>query len=237
MARKGIRRRSGYTHRGTQTDGRSNLRRRFWRFIGIALFILAALLVGNVAQAQMPTEPAPIRAGLVIQGQGGKVSTYCLSLPPDKANGLDALYASGIDVNAQAGPLGAAVCRLQEVGCTYPAQTCFCQCSGTPCSYWAYFNRQSDGSWRYSSIGAKNRTLKNGDVDGWLWSESTNQTPVGSLPAVTFDAICAAGETNHAAGTSATAPDAGTLIGAGVFLALALILGGVILWQRRRRSP
>src|SRR5262245_6712428 len=112
-----------------------------------------------------------VRVGLVIKGPGGAAATYCVALAPDHATGLDALRATGLDVNAQIGSLGAAVCRIDKLGCSYPAETCFCQCQGNQCNYWSYFYQSADQRWIYSGIGSSTRQLKTGDVDGWLWNE------------------------------------------------------------------
>jgi hypothetical protein len=174
-----------------------------------------------------------IRVGLLIQGQGGQTSTYCVSLPPDKTTGLDVLRAANLDLNVQAGSLGAAVCRLQKLGCSYPAEPCFCQCQGSACNYWVYFALDATGQWTYSAQGAGLRKLKNGDVDGWLWSESTGQTPAGSLPATSFETICTAPTSTPA--SPSTTPDNGlNAVGYILFAALAMILGGFVLWRRNR---
>jgi hypothetical protein len=119
------------------------------------------------------------------------------------------------------------------VGCTPPADECFCQCNNVRCNYWAYFY-QDGGNWRYSGIGALGRKLQTGMVEGWLWSEGTDRTPTSALPALSFAQLCQAGSTTPVA-TAGTA-DPLTLVGYFAFGATALALGGVALWQRRRRA-
>jgi hypothetical protein len=174
---------------------------------------------------------------MVIQAQGA-TRTLCLDLPSTAATGLDALNATGLDLNVMAGPLGAGVCRLDGLGCTFPAEPCFCRCQGTTCSYWAYFFQDAGGAWQYSGLGAASRRLTTGAVEGWLWTESANQTPTGQLPAISFNTICAAGPTNLRSGGGAgpmfppeSAPQAPVMIA----FVVAAVAGGVLLWRRLRR--
>jgi hypothetical protein len=89
------------------------------------------------------------------------------------------------------------------------------------------------GKWTYSAQGAGLRKLKNGDVDGWLWSESTGQTPAGSLPTTSFEAICNASTSTPA--RPSTAPDNGlNAVGYVLFAVLAAIVGGFVVWRRNR---
>lgn len=202
-------------------------------------FLTIAMILGTgergtglVALAQTP-ESAGLRVGVVVKGLGGRTSTYCVTLAPEKNTGLDALQATGIDMNLQIGPLGAAVCRLQNIGCTSPAENCFCQCQGSRCNYWTYHFLKPDGQWQYSSVGLASRQLKTGDVEGWLWSESGNMTPAGTLPSVTFDSICEQGPTAKSDQAS-IASESSSPIGYLLFGALGLALGGLLLWRRRR---
>ncbi len=198
------------------------------------VYVLALLLcVAGLTLTALAQDQGKIRAGLVIRGQGGQTSTYCVSLSPDKTTGLDALRAANLDLNVQAGPLGAAVCRLQNLGCSYPAEPCFCQCQGVTCNYWVYFTLDATGKWTYSAQGAGLRKLKDGDVDGWLWSESTGQTSMGSLPATSFETICNA-PTSTPAPAPASVDNGLNTAGYILFAALAVILGGVLLWRRNR---
>jgi hypothetical protein len=202
----------------------------------ITLLITLSGLVLTTGIAGVAHAQDGIQVGVVVKGQGGAEATYCVTLPPDKATGLDALRATNLDLNLQAGPLGAAVCRLDHLGCTYPADTCFCQCQGGTCRHWAYLYQTPEGRWQYSSFGALSRKLKTGDVEGWLWSEGQSKTPTGSLSNITFDAICKAAATPTAADSSGAAPatSIATIAGYGALGALVVGIGGVLLWRRRR---
>jgi hypothetical protein len=205
---------------------------------GLALVL--TLLCGAAALAQGPEPTAiPIRVGVVIQARG-EPRTFCLDLPATGATGLDALNATGLDLNVMAGPLGAAVCRLDGLGCAFPAEPCFCRCQGATCSYWAYFFQGEGGAWQYSGLGAASRRLTTGMVEGWLWSESTSQTPTGQLPAISFEAICARGPTGPggSAGSGSAPvfpPESAPQSPATIAFVVAAVAGGVLLWRRMRR--
>jgi hypothetical protein len=193
----------------------------------VGLWVLAT----GTASAQTPN-PDELQVGVVISLHG-QVNTYCVNVPP-AATGLDALEATGVDVLAQRGSLGAGICRVQNVGCTPPADTCFCQCQGVQCNYWAYHYQEQD-KWVYSGLGASNRKLQNGSVEGWLWSEGTGQTPSSQLPALTFAGICnqTTIATTEPINTTANI-DPLTVVGYVVFG--GLVFGGVIVWVRRRNA-
>jgi len=191
------------------------------------------LFAGGTALAQTPS-PDALQVGVVISLHG-QVNTYCVQVP-STATGLEALEATGVDVLAQRGPLGAGICRIQNTGCTPPADTCFCQCQGSQCSYWAY-HYQEQGKWVYSGLGASNRKVRQGGVDAWLWSEGTGQTPTGLLPVISFDTICRDPASSTAVPVSnAPTSDPLTLLGYGVFGVVVLGLVGVLIWRRNRAS-
>ncbi|MBM4431626.1 MAG: energy-coupling factor transporter transmembrane protein EcfT, partial [Chloroflexi bacterium] len=76
---------------------------------------------------------------------------------------------------------GAAVCRIEEEGCNYPLERCFCQCLSTPCRFWSYWQWQ-DGRWIYSPVGASQRQVSAGSVDAWVWGDG--QSPPAVAPSL-----------------------------------------------------
>jgi hypothetical protein len=85
------------------------------------------------------------------------------------------------------------VCKIGNEGCNYPQQSCFCQCEtlGASCQHWIYFQRIED-NWRYSALGANQRKVKNGDVDGWIWAKGRVDGAEAAPPLLTFDQLCSA---------------------------------------------
>lgn len=131
----------------------------------------------------------PNRAGLIVQFADGQTETLCVEFEGEEITGADLLVRSGLEavVDPSSG-LGIIVCRLEGQGCDYPAEACFCQCSGSgPCAYWNYFYREpGQDSWTYAALGALRHQVRSGSVDAWVWGDGT------TLPAtdLTFEAIC-----------------------------------------------
>jgi hypothetical protein len=85
-----------------------------------------------------------------------------------------------------AGPSGAAVCRIEGVGCDFPEEQCFCECLGSECAYWSYWHLEN-GEWVYAGRGASLHMVRDGDIEAWVWGGGTyGKTagkPVLPLPA------------------------------------------------------
>jgi len=128
------------------------------------------------------------RAGLVIVHGDGSVVTQCIAFAEESIRGADLLARSTLDLSMEASGMGATICRIDGEGCDFPAESCFCQCQGSPCIYWSYW-RLGEGEWRYSNIGAGNAVVRAGDVDGWRWGLGTVDK-AESPPIITFEEIC-----------------------------------------------
>lgn len=147
------------------------------------LLLLLALLLVLLPLPALAQEGGPNRAGLVVVHGDGRVLTRCVTFTEERISGVALLQRAGLAVDANTGPMGSAVCTINREGC--PANDCFCQCKGNPCTYWNYFHRNADGSWAYSGMGAATWTVGNGDIDGWVWGDGS-----APPPALAFDAIC-----------------------------------------------
>lgn len=129
-------------------------------------------------------------AGLVIQ-VGDQVTTYCVPFTGDSISGERLLAASGLPIEQFGGSSGRAVCAIGQVGCFNPSSfdSCFCQCKGNDCTYWAFFTRAYGKGWVYSSVGISLARAKDGEVHAWKWGRGgTSSAPA---PAdITFEQIC-----------------------------------------------
>lgn len=155
--------------------------------LALLLALARAALIPAPAAAQ---EGQPPRAGLVVDFGNGTVITRCVDLGPSgQATGEQVLRAAGLTLTAEYSAMGAAICSIEGVGCNYPMQPCWCQCTSSPCVYWIYYHLVN-GQWVYSNLGASSYIVRAGDVEGWVWGAGTfNQ---GALPPVrTFAEICA----------------------------------------------
>lgn len=159
--------------------------RRWYKFGLLCLLLVLPLTAG--AQGTEFNQ-----AGLVLQFSDGTVATYCVEFSEPRISGHEALARVGLDLTAQYSALGAAVCKIEDDGCQYPADICFCQCNGNPCTYWAY-HHLVDGAWQYSGFGASSYELRHGDVDGWAWGEGSMSFGA-QPPLITFEEICGSTE-------------------------------------------
>lgn len=149
-------------------------------FLLPALLLLLALPAGAQEAGQ---------AGLVIQFGEDQIQTFCLDVPAGGAQGLDLLQASGLELVADVSSgMGVSVCQIEGLGCTYPAQHCFCQCmGGSECAYWNYFYRDPGAeTWTYSPLGAVLHSVLPGSVEAWVWGDG--RTPPAEN--LTFEAVC-----------------------------------------------
>jgi len=151
----------------------------------LGLIILLTTFSVNLVQANDPN-----RVGLIVTHGDGEVITQCLEFSEQQITGYDVLERSGLDLNADVtNGMGAAICRLDNEGCTYPADECFCQCQGAPCTFWIYWYLDG-GNWKFSSQGAANRQVQDGDVEAWVWGEGSPNNGGTQPPKITFDEIC-----------------------------------------------
>lgn len=175
---------------------------------------LVLLALACALPKTLRAQPAPQqqRATLIVQFSDQTYLTHCVSFGQDSITGLDLLKRAGLEVITW----GTAVCRIEEAGCDYPRERCFCQCLAPPCRFWSYWQWQ-DERWVYSQIGAGQHQVRDGDAEAWVWGDG--QTPPVVMPA---DVICPSGESTSApqAGPAATleqpqAPSAGTPLNSG----------------------
>ena len=143
------------------------------------------------------------------------------------AMGLEALSRSGLAVENEIQAGGAAVCRIDGVGCA--VDDCFCACRGSgECRYWSYWQFRA-GAWQYAVAGAGQSRVVNGAVEGWVWGAGS-VTEAPPPPVVAFDEVCS--------GAVVVAPDRAAPTVAwssyGLFAGLLLLLGGLALVVRRR---
>jgi hypothetical protein len=151
--------------------------------VGLLLGLWASLLALSASADE------PNRAGLAILFEDGRLVTRCVQFPGEEITGADLLAASGLQliIDSSRG-LGITVCKVEGLGCDYPAETCFCQCMGKgPCRYWNYFYRDpGDAEWTYSPLGALLRKAGAGSVDAWVWGDG--HTPPDL--ALAFETAC-----------------------------------------------
>jgi hypothetical protein len=129
-------------------------------------------------------------AGVVIQ-EGSEVRTYCIAFEGDGIRGDRLLQAAGQTFDAYGGGSGLAVCSINDRGCQDAGSfsSCFCECQGNDCTYWAFFTREHGAGWVYSARAFNLLEAGDGDVHGWKWGQGgPNSAPAPQD--ITFEQIC-----------------------------------------------
>lgn len=151
-----------------------------WLRRGLLLLTLLA-----VALPPGPTLADGQRAGAVIVS-GASVTAICVPFEETELTGINLLRRAQIALSTQVSAMGEAVCKIQDTGCNYPGQNCFCQCLSAQCAYWSYWYRE-EGVWVYSGKGGSGRTVRNGGLDAWVWGDGQS-----SPPPMTWEDVCMA---------------------------------------------
>lgn len=151
----------------------------------LALLVWAAALVLPVVA--LPTVACAAegpRAALVVD-TGESVHRFCVALPDDQVSGLELITLAGEQhgLSYRFGYGGAAVCMLADVGTT--ADDCF---ERYP-DFWGYW-RGGEGGWTWSSTGAGDTTVRDGDVEGWSWGSGSDGSSHPRPPETSFGSVC-----------------------------------------------
>jgi len=169
--------------------------RRIAFLIGILVIVTALGMASATAQA-----PGN-RAGLVVRYGDGSHDARCVTFSEASITGEELLRRSGLNavIDTSSGQ-GGVVCSINGSGCAFPQESCFCQCFGAQCEYWAYYH-WSNGQWEYSSVGASLYDVANGALEGWSWGPGNFSTGT-EPPLVSFDQVCGATATPTSTATA-----------------------------------
>lgn len=190
---------------------------------GLALSTIVFVFYYPATAISVASQPSH-RAGLVIRFGDGSYITRCIPFAEDSISGLELLMRSGLDVVMW----GGAVCRIEQYGCEYPAEPCFCQCMGGKCLYWSYWHWH-DGRWIYSQVGSADYRVRDGDMEGWAWSNG--QPP----PVVPVEQVCSPDSAAATNPTNTEISKSAMLLQYAVFVLMAAVLAsGFFLLQKRR---
>jgi hypothetical protein len=157
----------------------------------VLVIVVLALVVGLAGLADQAAAQGPDKVGLVVKFGDGSVFTDCIEFTGPGMTGEDILDRSGLSlVKDFSFGLGAAICKIEDDGCDYPQEHCFCQCTGEPpCQYWAYYH-QEDDEWVYSGRGVSGHTVQAGDVEGWAWGDGEAGESDVEPPLISFEELC-----------------------------------------------
>lgn len=154
--------------------------RKHFPLLILSLFILLVHLPQTLAQGEN-------RVALVVDYGDGLVQTSCIDFTEESLTGYEVLQRSNLPLTVGVDGAGTSICAIGDVGC--PASDCFCQCTGgADCVFWSYWHGTAD-SWQFSSLGANNYVVHDGDVEGWRWGNGSTQT-ADPPPFYAFDDVC-----------------------------------------------
>lgn len=128
----------------------------------------SATLLGSSSDCRVQTATSAVvthRAGLIVTFGDRSSQLFCIEFAEDSISGLELLQRSGLPLVLSG---SGAVCSIGGEGSNDPTD-CFTFCEGgDSCEYWAYY-QWSGGAWKYSPVGPAQRTVRDGDIDGWAW--------------------------------------------------------------------
>ncbi len=156
-----------------------------------------AIFAGWPVQARADGE-----VGLVVEN-AGVATTYCIAYSGDGIPGEEMLRRAGYTIEQFGGGGGRTVCAIGETGCNDASSfnSCFCQCQGANCVYWAFFTREYGKPWVYSVLAFNLLKADDGDVHGWKWGAGApNSAPAPAE--ITFEQICGHAPRGGAAATA-----------------------------------
>jgi len=159
-------------------------------FLGFAAALVALGAIGpprhDRATALDPLDVRPSvaaaagqsRAGVVIDN-GSSVLRSCIRFS-GTLTGVEALERAAAPTLASFGNLGVAVCAIDGHGCPADGSCLTCQQPNA----WVYWRAPAGTrAFGFSSVGASNTTVRDGDVEGWRWGS-------GTPPYATIESIC-----------------------------------------------
>ena len=155
----------------------------FFRIIPKILFFLLAIAFGVSQSAPaiaLTLEPTTNQAGLVVVQADGSVMSRCVGFNEESINGYELLTRGGFVTRSEVTSVGASVCSIEGQGCG-EGEDCFCQCKSSTCVYWTYWQQLPEG-WRYSNAGAATVQVHDGDVQGWVWGDSSPNAAAENAP-------------------------------------------------------
>jgi hypothetical protein len=152
--------------------------------------VLLARAVASYPSGVTSQSETPNRAGVVVKFGDGQTRQKCVEFAEDQISGLELLERAGFDLRIDPNTaVGAAVCKIGGDGCNYPNKPCFCECTGSSCTVWSHWQRNG-GDWELASPGASNSTVRDGDLEGWVWGEGSSTQQADPPPGRSFDQVC-----------------------------------------------
>jgi hypothetical protein len=150
-------------------------RRQMVGIIAAVLILTSLMTAGSVIPAARAQ--GPNHATLLVVFAPNDIFSSCIVFNEAEISGAELLARSGLTVLAQSvAGVGVTVCKIDNTGCDFPGQACFCQCLGASCNYWSYWTWHN-GAWVYSGRGASQSAVLPGGINAWVWGDGQNPPP------------------------------------------------------------
>jgi hypothetical protein len=148
--------------------------------------VVLALGVSPAVTGQSQACAAGVDHAALVIDTGARTTRYCVELDAPTISGLHLieLAAGAYGLDYQLGFAGKAVCRLEGVG--VDGGDCF---DAFP-DFWAYWRGDGSGGWTWSTIGAADTTVADGDVEGWSWGSGTDAASHQRPPRTPAASVC-----------------------------------------------
>jgi hypothetical protein len=160
------------------------------RPVAAALVVVGAAMTPVTLPAVTGTAPACAaatgpHAALVIETDAHDLR-LCVALDAPDVTGIHLIELAGAQQNLSYGfgSGGQAVCRLAGVG--PQGDDCFADYP----DFWGYWRGDGHGGWTWSSTGAASTTVRDGDLNGWVWGTGDTGTTHARPPSLTVGEVC-----------------------------------------------
>jgi len=171
----------------------------------IIVLLVTALAVASGYRMPVAYAQSANRASLVVVFGPDDVFSSCVTFTESEISGIELLRRAGLSlVSQQVAGVGESVCKMEEVGCNYPGEACFCRCLGSPCNYWSYWT-WSAGEWIYAGRGASQTLVQPGAINAWVWGDGQTEPP-----AIGSEGVCGGASLQQDATNTPEAPTADT---------------------------
>ena len=133
--------------------------------------LIAATIAITLLAFAHPAFGATHRAAVVVR-TATTTKTYCVPFTHDHITGVELLERAGVPVVGDTSAVGTAVCKIGTTGCS--SDDCFCRYP----VFWGYWTKdRGQKAWHFSDMGAEQRTVVDGAIDGWSFGRNGKPAP------------------------------------------------------------
>jgi hypothetical protein len=131
-----------------------------------------------------PAAAFATQAALVVD-LGNRTIKRCVTFDQPVITAFELIQRSGLDFTSATFSFGEAICSIENTGCQFPQEPCFCQCPNASgeCLFFALFFLRR-GEFVSANVGESHLIAHSGDVIALAFGPGTAPEPV------TFEEVC-----------------------------------------------